>query len=160
MPFLFYVANFGRGFIRRNQFDFEVAEKENMIRRSGISLIDTSLVALLLGIWISITVFFISGLGPESRSSILERDLHKLRSWIERCTRPDDGQPSTDRGETFESLLRSKADRTDPEGDSDSASERYPRRLSLNRFTSHRTVRVDHIPAGTRTATKRLGTRT
>ena len=131
-----------------------------MIRRSGISLIDTSLVALLLGIWISITVFFISGLGPGSRSSILERDLRKLRSWVERCTRGNDSQPSTDRGETFESLLCSMADKTATEGHSDSTSERYPRRLLLDRFTSHRKVRADRIGAGTRTATERLGTRT
>ncbi|MHC4707325.1 MAG: hypothetical protein ACYS8I_09595, partial [Planctomycetota bacterium] len=131
---LFYVANPGRGFVRRNQLDFEIAEKESMIRRSGISLVDTVVAILLLGVWTSITIFFVSGLGPGSRSSALQRDLRTMRSWLERCTRPNDSQPSTDSVETLEGALCRIAGKTNTEGNSDSASDHYRRTPMVNRF--------------------------
>ena len=151
------MANFGRGFVRRNQLDFEIAEKESMIRRSGISLVNTMVVTLLLGVWISITIFFVSGLGPGSRSSVLERDLRKMHFWLERCTRRNS---STDRVETLESILCGMAGETEPEGDSDSASGRSPPRLPVNRFNGRRTVPTDGIAVNPRIAGGRSDRRT
>ncbi len=131
-----------------------------MTRKRCISLSDILLATLLLGVWVSITIPYISGIGPGSRSSVLERDLRKMRSWIERCTRRGYGQPSAGRGETLESLLATMAGKTDSEGDSDSTSVRYPRRLPVNRSSSRRTARTGGIAADTRIAVGRLDTGT
>lgn len=160
MPFLFYVANVGRRFVRRNQFDFEVAEKEKMIRRSGISLSGTLLVTLLLGVWATITVFFVSGLGPGSRSSVLERDLRKIRSWIGRCTRRNCSQPSNASVETLESALCRIAGKTNTERDPDTTSGSYRRRPMVNRFGRRTNASTDAIAADTGIAGRRSDTKT
>jgi hypothetical protein len=156
----FCVVNFGRGFVRRNQIDFEIAEKENMIRRSGISLVDTVVATLLLGVWISITVFFISGLGPGSRSSVLQRDLRKVRSWIERCTRRNYSRLSAARGGSSESRLYVMASKIDAEADSDSTSGRYRRRPRVNRLGGRTKVGTDGVADDTGIAGRRLDTQT
>ena len=157
---LFYVANPGRGFVRRNQLDFEIAERESMIRRSGISLVDTVVAILLLGVWTSITIFFVSGLGPGSRSSALQRDLRKMRSWIGRCARLNDSQPSATGVETLESTLCRIARKTNTEGDSDSTSGRYRRRSPVNRFGGRTKVSTEGIAADTGITSRRSDTKT
>ena len=158
--FLFYVANPGRKFVRRNQLDFEIAEKESMIRRSGISLVDTVVAILLLGVWTSITIFFVSGLGPGSRSSALQRDLRTMRSWLERCARHDRNQPSAVEVETLESTLFRIAGKTKTERDSDSASGRHRRRRMVNRFGGRTEVSTEGIAAETGIAGRRSDTKT
>jgi hypothetical protein len=154
------VANPGRGFVRRNQLDFEIAEKESMIRRSGISLVDTVVAILLLGVWTSITIFFVSGLGPGSRSSTLERDLRKMRTWIERRTRRNYSQTPTVGVETLESTLCRIAGKTNTEGDSDSASGRYRRTPMANPFGGRTNVSANGVAADTKIASRRSDTRT
>ena len=157
---LFYVANPGRKFVRRNQLDFEIAEKESMIRRSGISLVDTVVAILLLGVWTSITIFFVSGLGPGSRSSILQRHLHKMRSWFERRTRPNYSQTSAVGVETLESTLFRIAGKTNTERDSDIASDRHRRTPMVNRFDGRTEVSTEGIAADTGLTGRRSDTKT
>ncbi|MHC4567809.1 MAG: type II secretion system protein [Planctomycetota bacterium] len=110
-----------------------------MIRRSGISLPDILVAILLLGIWVSITIPYISGLGPESRSSNLTSDLRRMRSWIERCK----AQLPAVRGDIFDSLFCRTARKTNPD----------------NPLSGRGTLHIEDVAAGTNIAGGKFDTR-
>ena len=133
---------------------------EKMMRRSGISLSETLVLTLLLGILASVIIPNISGVGPGSRPSTLARDLLKMRSQIECYKRHHNGQLPAGRGESFNSFLCRMARTTNADGDPGVEFGPYLRRLSVNPFNGCRTVRVDGAVAGTNIAGWRFDTRT
>lgn len=110
-----------------------------MIRRRGISLPDILVAILLLGVWVSITIPYISGVGPESRSSNLTRDLRNMHSWIKRCK----AQLPAVRDDIFDSLLCRTARKTDPD----------------NPLSGRGTLHIEDVAASTNIAGGRFETR-
>jgi len=131
-----------------------------MTRRRGFALAEALVVIVLLGILASIIVPHVSGVGAESRTSVLAAELRRMRCRIASYKTHHNGRLPAARGESFTGFLRRMARRTNADGDEGIEFGPYLQRLPANPFNSSSRVRVDGAVAGSNIAGWRFDTLT
>ena len=118
-----------------------------MIRRSGFTLLEFLVVAVLLSI-LAVAVPNISGARTEARNSDLATTLLSMRSKIELYKFHHEGQLPAVPGENPADFIRRMTTKTNIGGEPGDEFGPYLQSLPVNPFNDSATVRIDGAAAG------------
>jgi competence protein ComGC len=120
---------------------------EKMIRRSGVTLVEMLVLAVLLSV-LAVVIPDISRAGVETKSSDLATALLSVRSKIELYKFHHDDQLPAATGENSAAFFRRMTTNTNASGNPGGKFGPYLQNLPVNPFNGSATVRIDGADAG------------